>query len=90
MKPIKDWLNDLPEPYRSQALENHSIIPIRDTEKQVSKLSYAMFFAFPWDVSPQGSEYWGSFYVSICKAETEADSIKNRWYNRFIKWIRSL
>ena len=55
-KTIKQWLEELPEPYRSQALENMS------ENSEVESLCIAIMKAFDWDESPQGSKYWLSVY----------------------------
>ena len=61
MKTIKQWLEELPEPYRTQALENYDenylnkIIEIKDCLD-------ALRFAFDWSNTSQGFNYWQSFY----------------------------
>jgi len=59
MKPIIEHLQALPEPYRTQALQNlpdsaRSQIP---KENQVE----ALYGAFVWAETPQGHEYWSDF-----------------------------
>jgi hypothetical protein len=55
MKKIKKWLEELPEPYRSQALENTED---RDDKLEVKSLVTALECAFIWRLSPQGYHYW--------------------------------
>lgn len=62
MKTIKQWLNELPEPYRSQALEN------ADTNVLNSKgisLIGCLMEAFNWHKSTQGFEYWYKLIKSL-------------------------
>lgn len=62
MKTIREWLEELPEPYRTQAINN--------TEKNrllthdVS-LREAITVAFFWGNSPEGHEYWAEFYKTL-------------------------
>lgn len=62
MKTIKEWLNDLPEPYKSKALFNfytyQDKLGIEITSK-VSGLPAAINSAFSWADSPEGAKYWG-------------------------------
>ncbi len=56
-KTIKKWLDELPEPFKSQAIfnaQNHSLnIPIPK-----EYLSKALCGAFVWNDSPEGHKYW--------------------------------
>lgn len=62
MKTIEQWLNELPEPYRSQALENTPKYML--TNQYVSMVSVLMH-AFPWKFSPQGLEYWQEYFNTL-------------------------
>jgi hypothetical protein len=53
MKTIKEWLETLPEPYRSQALKNGI-----DMGKERSSLFKAINSAFVWSNSKEGFDYW--------------------------------
>lgn len=55
MKTIKEWLEELPEPYRSQALKNvhKHLLTAKD-----ESLSEALNGAFTWKNTPQGHDYW--------------------------------
>lgn len=55
IKTIKEWLSELPEPARSQALEN--MRPVLEN-KHESCLSFALLNAFSWVNSPEGWSYW--------------------------------
>jgi hypothetical protein len=63
--PVKDWLEALPEPYRTQAAINYAknererpeYIPL-----PVTSVKAALMAAFDWDNTPEGKAYWTSFY----------------------------
>lgn len=55
-KKCKAWLEQLPDGYREQALENYDhfySLPVL-----VRTVRIALHLAFEWDKSPQGYEYW--------------------------------
>lgn len=56
MKTIRQWLEELPEPYRTQALENIRVKEVLG----LPELSFevALRSAFTWDATPQGYDYW--------------------------------
>lgn len=60
MKTIKQWLEELPEPYRTQALENYE-------NNKVQSLSFALINAFEWYDTPEGIEYWADLNKKICE-----------------------
>jgi len=62
MKTIKEWLSELPEPYRSQALENTAVDTLDENE---GNLSMALHEAFDWETSLQGHNYWRILYNLI-------------------------
>ena len=58
-KTIKEWLETLPEPYRSEALSNS------DSEqliKEIESVSLAIRGAFIWKDSKEGQGYWEQVY----------------------------
>jgi len=62
MKTVKEWLEELPEPYRSQALKN-----TRDSDGklEVKSLVTALECAFLWMLSPQGYHYWSELSKTL-------------------------
>lgn len=59
MKTAKEWLETLPEPYRSQALENLNVVrcyPQPDYEC-IDKSS-AIENGFSWRLTIEGYDYW--------------------------------
>lgn len=68
MKTIREWLEELPEPYRSQALENFDNYWTKEEQDDLSKrisLSFAVLSAFAWDESKQGGDYWNKLYDTL-------------------------
>lgn len=80
MKKVKDWLNELPEPRRSQALKNMDKV---NGEIETDSVKEALFIAFSWALSPEGFEYWDSiktifkvqvWFRYISNGQSEKDS----------------
>lgn len=61
MKTIKEWINELPEPYRSQALKYETIYW---NSKSMTKKS-ALTVAFLWDDTNESFDYWEKLYLSL-------------------------
>lgn len=59
-RPIEDWLGELPEPYRAQALEARKGWPSRSTK--ATSLSNAIMNGFLWARTPQNDKYWSNVY----------------------------
>lgn len=66
MKTIKEWLESLPEPHRTQALANASDSLTTTTPS----LTSAIAGGFAWAYSPEGYEYWDDFFHTIDQQET--------------------
>ena len=58
MKTIRQWLEELPDPYRTQALENIRVKEVLDLPEL--SFSVALRSAFTWDATPQGYDYWSA------------------------------
>ncbi len=58
MKTILEHLEELPEPYRSQAI-------INALNKEVENQQDALWVAFTWHKTPEGYDYWKTFYNSL-------------------------
>lgn len=56
MKPILEWYEDLPEPYRSQAINNY--FNSGESASKADNLGSALLAGFNWFDSPEGFEYW--------------------------------
>ena len=59
-RPIEDWLGELPEPYRAQALEERKGWPLLSTT--ATSLSNAILDGFLWARTPQDGKYWSNVY----------------------------
>jgi len=55
MKTVEQWLNELPEPYRTQALEQTDNSHLKKTERTMYD---TLMGIFPWCDSHEGAEYW--------------------------------
>lgn len=62
MKTIREWLEELPEPYRTQAIENTEDELLLE---RVESLKKAVKCAFIWNKSPQGHEYWSELHETL-------------------------
>ena len=65
-KTIREWFDELPEPQRSQAIEN---CDVEDLDLLVDSLLNACLGAFNWKKSPQGHGYWDSIYEELIAKE---------------------
>lgn len=64
MKTIREHLNELPEPYRTEALENMNQQPYVDIKQKISAAD-ALQSAFYWSDSPQDHDYWEKFQETL-------------------------
>jgi hypothetical protein len=62
MKTIREHLDDLPEPARSEALANAWW---EDLDNKYEQQARALRMAFNWSRSPQGYDYWSKVCQSI-------------------------
>ena len=62
-KTIKQWLSELPEPYRTEALHNLEVCPWYGPEAASDSLSEALSTGFWWDCTKQGLDYWLAIYI---------------------------
>ena len=61
VKTVRKYLQELPEPYRSQALQ---AMPEIARDIPATSLTFALS-QFVWQFSPQGFDYWFNFRNSI-------------------------
>lgn len=58
-KTYREWFNELPEPYRSQAIDNAIKQGRRNIDREIaSSLSNALDLAITWGETPEGHDYW--------------------------------
>jgi len=68
-KKLSDWLNQLGNPYRKQAIANCEM----QNPQLLNNLSYAenkahaLKGAFVWSKSLEGMRYWGKYYNYLLK-----------------------
>ena len=66
MKTIKEVLETLEEPYRSQALANLDLtFDPKGWEKSDKNQSDAVFYAFNWSNTKESPLYWNDFYGEL-------------------------
>lgn len=58
-KTVREWLEELPEPYRSQALENIANPDCQPDPDFKCEQDTSVSAAFVWGRTPQGHHYWG-------------------------------
>jgi len=72
-KTNKEWLSELPEPYRTEALENLEEHPWIGTEEEGSwsagAISCAISCAFWWSCTQQGFSYWSDIHARAIAGE---------------------
>ncbi len=61
-KTIKEWLSELPEPYKTEAIEGAERLSPDLLGVEVDSLSEAIFSMFDWTDSKQGANYWERLY----------------------------
>ena len=60
MKTIKELYETLPEPYRTQAINNSY-----NKDEMFSSLYDALLSGFLWSETPEGFDYWNDYVDSI-------------------------
>jgi hypothetical protein len=65
MKTIKQWLQELPEPYQAQALAN---LEWEGQDEVHPTLERALYFAFNFSRSNEGGKYWFDFINTLKNA----------------------
>ena len=74
-KTIKEWLETLPEPYRSEALEN---MYEKNKNEITDSLHSAIFRAFNWSgesIKKGTSDYWYDAYQRAAAGEFNTSSL---------------
>ena len=59
MKPIKKWLEELPEPYRTQAINQQTF------EEDTPTMKQAVDNFAKWGETQEGHDYWNRLFRSI-------------------------
>jgi hypothetical protein len=63
-KTVKQWLEELPEEIRDQAISNTKPT-LLEQDAIAESLREAISGAFIWDDSPQGHKYWEEVFNSL-------------------------
>lgn len=70
MKTILEWYQELPEPYRTQAIKN--CVDGRG-QVEVESRNLAISGGFDWWTSPEGGRYWSEFNKFFPEIERSLD-----------------
>jgi len=62
-KTILEWLNELPEPYKTQAIDNLT----NKTTSLFPSMEASLLAAFIWHETEQGTTYWGDLAFELSK-----------------------
>lgn len=68
-KKVSEWLSQLPDPYREQALCNVFLLGNGNGDEVVESIEKALTGSFLWANSPQGGEYWSKLLDMIISEE---------------------
>lgn len=61
-KTIRDWLMELEQPYRSQAIYNAMAYRPEELDSMVDHMFSAITASMHWTQTPQGQDYWQQLY----------------------------
>ena len=76
-KTIEQWFQELPEPYRTKALEN---CKSPNDNEVVETLSTAIAVGFLWQDTPEGEDYWSEVNETLVADEfDEEHDEEQRW-----------
>lgn len=62
MKTVQKWFEELPEPQKSQAINNTTGNVLKSGAES---LSDALLTSFPWNHTKEGFDYWNKLYKSL-------------------------
>lgn len=68
MKTIKEWLSELPEPHKTEAIEEAERLSPDTLNHITLSLSDTILKMFLWVDSKQGTEYWDNVYMHSISA----------------------
>jgi len=83
MKKINYYLNQLPEPYRSQAISNTDESHLNAF---ATDLKYAIYNAFLWSESNEGLEYWVNLKNELQEDQFADDHYENQGFEAGTNW----
>jgi len=94
-KRISEWLEELPEPIRTKALDNFKEQNCKNIK--VSSLLSAIAMGFVWSKTPEGSNYWNSFKPGNTYNKIELDLLSEDFIllfemyidNSIYEWVRN-
>jgi len=63
MKTIREWFKELPIEIRDRAIRNAEAKEWSLMDKWLDDIASAIFWAFPWDDTPEGGEFWDKWHT---------------------------
>lgn len=69
-KTIQEWLEELPEPHRAQAIDNYKEQRGGKIDTYTDAITLALTGAFAWGKTPEGFDYWNDFYGSFFQKQS--------------------
>lgn len=72
MKTIKEWLSELPEPYKTEAIEEAERLSPDTLNHITDSLSDTVLKMFCWADSRQGEDYWDNVYLHHLQLDQES------------------
>jgi len=86
MKTHLEWYEELPEPYRSQAIANYDE-EFAKRFREATSIHDAIYHGFIWLGSLEGAEYWNELHNKLTNPPTIQDiiaSVEEKFSNRNI------
>jgi len=74
-KTAKEWFEQLPEPIRTQAIENTKHAQPYTGDNIFESLYSALFGGFNWDLTKQGEEYWNRIADRAYRGEFDTPNL---------------
>jgi len=88
MKTIRELLEQLPEPYRSQAIANSTANELKKVDGSIDSPRVALQTAFIWQDSREGLSYWRDFYLTLIVDPIA--TIQKPWTPKELEILRKL
>lgn len=82
-KTIREWYEELPEPYKTEALANcekQSTLDWNTADATCNKLSEAVAFGFLWQNTPENEDYWQVVYDTLEADEFDEEHDEEQQY----------
>jgi len=79
---ILNYLYKLPDKYRSKAISNHTNKPkYLSNYAFIKSMADAINYAFDWNCTPEGFEYWADIYAAIQQGRIKEQEVQSENYS---------